>query len=92
MFCLFFYYIFGVNSIIAKGFKDRYPSLLDANKVKIEVGITTKERTEQTADAFLQEIQLNQSSDSGIEEDSSSSDSTSGELPKKDLSNRFSYI
>ena len=62
---------------------------MDANKVKIDVGLTTKERTEQTADAFLQEIQLNQNSELSSEEDSSNSDSTSEELPQKDLSNHF---
>ncbi|CAG2119106.1 unnamed protein product, partial [Medioppia subpectinata] len=41
---------------IAKDFKLRYPTLLDPTKTMIDIGVTTKVRTLQTADAFLQEI------------------------------------
>ncbi|CAG2178732.1 unnamed protein product, partial [Oppiella nova] len=63
-----------------KNFKQRYPSLLDPTKAKIEIGVTPKIRTEQTADAFLQGIketvikQKSGAEDSGIESDESSSD------------------
>jgi len=71
-------------SIIAKNFKQRYPSLLDPTKAKIEIGVTPKIRTEQTADAFLQGIketvikQKSGAEDSGIESDDSSSDESEG--------------
>lgn len=55
---------------LAKDFKQRFPILLDSNKAKIEIGITTKERTEQTADAFIQQIRLNQNSNKESSEES----------------------
>lgn len=62
------------NLITAKRLKKIFPSLLSTDKADIEIGVTGKERTHQTADAFLEEIKSCTPTDPGVDDDSSDGD------------------